>query len=95
MQMLNNQVAIEPLQASVSKGGVLLPNGAGEDSLARGKVLKIPKTVYRPGVSDREDTSKILKEGDTVLYSKRFAYEVEVNGVKFEIVDFEHIKAVA
>ena len=67
---LNKRVLIEPeKKEEVSKGGIVIPEIAGQKAPTKGRVIAI---------SDDSDIKLKLAAGDTVLFSKYAGVEVTV-----------------
>ncbi|MFH1231364.1 MAG: co-chaperone GroES [Planctomycetota bacterium] len=67
---LNNRVIIEPeSKEEVSKGGIIIPDIAGQKAPTKGRVIAI---------SDDSNTKHKISVGDLVLFSKYAGVEIVI-----------------
>ena len=80
---LNDRVVVQQLDAeTVTKGGIVLPDGAAEKP-TQGKVVAVG-----PGKlsDDGKRTAVAVKTGETVVYGKYSGTNVELDGDKFVLL---------
>jgi len=88
LQPLGKRVLIEPMEPEEkTAGGLIIPATAAEKKSSQGKVVKL-------GLTKKEHKFQI-KVGDMVFFKKYAPEEVEIEGVKYMLVDEADILAVA
>ncbi len=88
---LSNHVFIEPVEESVTKSGIVIPDTAEKERPMRGKIIAAgPGKMNEKG----ERIQMSVKVGDTVLFKKYGPDEVEVEGKKYLVGDEDDILAV-
>ena len=82
---------IEPVEESVTKSGIVIPDTAEKERPMRGKIIAAgPGKMNEKG----ERIQMSVKVGDTVLFKKYGPDEVEVEGKKYLVGDEDDILAV-
>jgi len=88
---LSNHVFIEPVEESVTKSGIVIPDTAEKERPMRGKII-----AAGPGKVDEKGTriAMSVKVGDTVLFKKYGPDEIEVEGKKYLVGDEDDVLAI-
>ena len=88
---LSNHVFIEPVEESVTKSGIVIPDTAEKERPMRGKIV-----AAGPGKTDEKGTrvTMSVKVGDSVLFKKYGPDEIEVEGKKYLVGDEDDILAI-
>lgn len=84
-----DRVVLLPKKSEEKKGGILIPSVAQEKSQ-----VAIVMAVGDGMTADGKEVKMLIKEGDTVLFSKYAGVEVESDGKTYVIVRQADILAV-
>ena len=87
INLLDDRVLVEPIERKFTKGGLILPPGAGDKQpfvMKDGIVIKVgPGKVSATG----ERVKMTLAEGDLVYYPANLAGPVEIDGKAYVILN--------
>jgi len=87
---LHDRVVIEPLEAKVTAGGIVIPESAGNDKPQRGLIKAVGPGKLENGVIHPLD----VKVGDTVLFGKYAGTEIKVDGKELLVMREEDIMGI-
>jgi chaperonin GroES len=92
IQPLGDHIVVEPAsKQEKTKGGIILPEAAKEDSPEQGKVVAVgPGKLQENGKRSPME----VKKGDKVIFKKYSPTEVELDGKEYFILSQEDILAI-
>lgn len=89
---LNDKVVVKPLkQEEVTKSGIILPDTAREEKPEQGEVIAVGLGKM---LDNGTRAAMSVKVGDRVLFTKYAPDEVEIEGVKYLVIEEEKILGV-
>ena len=90
---LSDRVVVKPTSSEekVSAAGIIIPDTAGKEKPAKGKVIAVGPGRVR---DDNEIIPMQVKVGQTVLFSKYGYDEVKVDGEEYYILSESQVLAV-
>lgn len=87
---LHDNVIVEPIEETMSAGGIVIPDTADKERPQRGTVL-----VAGPGkTADGSLVPMSVRAGDTVLFSKYAGNEIKLDGKRYLVMKETDIVAV-
>jgi chaperonin GroES len=89
---LNDKVVVKPLkQEEKTKSGIFLPDSAREEKPEQGEVVAVGTGKM---LDNGTRASMSVKVGDRVLFTKYSPDEVEIEGIKYLVIEEEKILGV-
>lgn len=89
---LNDKVVVKPLkQEEKTKSGIFLPDSAREEKPEQGEVVAVGTGKM---LDNGSRAAMSVKVGDRVLFTKYAPDEVEIEGIKYLVIEEEKILGV-
>jgi len=89
---LNDKVVVKPLkQEEITKSGIILPDTAREEKPEQGEVIAVGSGKM---LDNGTRAAMSVKVGDRVLFTKYAPDEVEIDSVKYLVIEEEKILGV-
>jgi chaperonin GroES len=89
---LNDKVVVKPLkQEEVTKSGIVLPDTAREEKPEQGEVIAVGSGKM---LENGTRAAMSVKVGDRVLFTKYSPDEVEIDSIKYLVIEEEKILGV-
>jgi len=89
---LNDKVVVKPLkQDEKTKSGIFLPDSAREEKPEQGEVVAVGTGKM---LDNGTRAAMSVKVGDRVLFTKYSPDEVEIEGIKYLVIEEEKILGV-
>ncbi len=90
LKPLADYVLLKPIRETTTKTGIVIPDTVKDRKSDRGEVIAVG-----PGKIQEEGSRSVMdvKPGDTVLFSKYAADEIEVDGEELLIIQMHDCKA--
>jgi chaperonin GroES len=86
---LNDKVVVKPLkQEEVTKSGIVLPDSAREEKPEQGEVIAVGSGKM---LDNGTRAAMSVKVGDHVLFTKYAPDEVEIDSIKYLVIEEEKI----
>lgn len=83
LEPVNDRIVVRPIESSVTTGGIHLPSTVANEKNAKGTVIAVgPGYILQSG----EHKKTQVKVGDTVIYEKFNASEIEVDKQKLFVM---------
>lgn len=91
LRPLADNIVVEPQTEEKTKGGIVLPESAKEDTPAQGKVIAVgPGRLTREGKRQKPE----VKAGEKILFKKYAPTEVEIDGQEYLILSESDVLAI-
>lgn len=86
---IGERIVVKHVEAeTTTESGLVLPDSAKEDPIYA-EVIEISEEILND-----DETKDLLKTGDYVIYSNYSGTDVEVDEVKYTIVELEDVQAI-